>query len=889
MSKRIISAVCCLVFLLGLALPVHAEPAADPQKEATELRIASVKDFLQFAENCRLDSYSQGLTVILEADLDLSGLSFSGIPIFSGNFEGKHHTISGLQITSDGSALGLFRYLTSDATVDDLTVVGEVRPGGSRSQIGGIAGCNAGLIRNCRFRGTVSGAAKVGGIAGTNAVTGIIENCRTEGELQGDHFAGGLAGENYGVIRDCINRIRVNATAQQNSVDLSDISLDTLVNSEAADTVTDIGGIAGFSSGVIRSCYNRGDVGYQHMGYNVGGIAGTQSGYLAECGNYAQVSGRKEVGGIVGQMEPVTVIEYSDDTLQILQQQLGTMAGLVNQAAGNTQNNTDQITNQMDALKGQAHSAQEALDTLIPDEENPELPDADTILAAHNTLQSSISAMPGTMNSIAAAAQDTATGLSRDLLAISMQLSAMNQTISEAGENLGGSVTDISDQDTADNLTGKAEGCINTGSVLADMNAGGIAGAMAMENDLDVLEDWQQIGENSMNFDSQVRAVVLNCINQGTVTGTKQHIGGIAGWQSLGLVKDCVNTGSVEGTEADCVGGISGLSTGYIRSSSAKCSLSGDSYVGGIAGSAGFAMDNRSMVKIRSGREKLGAILGSLGENTSQEEKPVCGNYYFAVAGDAGGIDGISYAGLAEPLELEAFLALAELPEAFRTVSVRFVFEDGSEKEYSLAPGSTLEPSKIPAIPQKEGFVGTWKGLTKSDLSNVSFDLVYTAEYNAFDSVIQSEQTGKNGLPLLLLQGDFTGESSVFVAASDSGPVPAGDETLAKVWRVELFAVRTATGARLLLPEDLDENGLKLLVCNAEGKWTEREYTVDGSYLVFSWGLEDTAVALMQTESRLWIWLLAGAGVLLAAGAAAGILVGKRKKKKAKPEAAQEE
>ena len=65
MSKRIISAVCCLVFLLGLALPVHAEPAADPQKEATELRIASVKDFLQFAENCRLDSYSQGLTVIL--------------------------------------------------------------------------------------------------------------------------------------------------------------------------------------------------------------------------------------------------------------------------------------------------------------------------------------------------------------------------------------------------------------------------------------------------------------------------------------------------------------------------------------------------------------------------------------------------------------------------------------------------------------------------------------------------------------------------------------------------------------------------------------------------------------------------------------------------------
>ena len=111
-------------------------------------------------------------------------------------------------------------------------------------------------------------------------------------------------GNNLGVIRSCNNRSAVNTTAEENQVKLSDISFDTITGSESVSTVTDIGGIAGTSSGVIRQSKNRGNVGYQHMGYNVGGIAGTQTGYLYKCENFAQVYGRKEVGGIVGQMEP---------------------------------------------------------------------------------------------------------------------------------------------------------------------------------------------------------------------------------------------------------------------------------------------------------------------------------------------------------------------------------------------------------------------------------------------------------------------------------------------------------------------------------------------------------------------------------------------------------
>ena len=165
-------------------------------------------------------------------------------------------------------------------------------------------------------------------------------------------------GENAGVIRSCVNNAAVNAAAGQNAVELEDITMETLTGAEASNTVTDIGGIAGFSSGVIRSCENHGQIGYRHMGYNIGGIAGTQSGTVIDCENSGNVQGRKEVGGIVGQMEPSAVITYSKDTLQILQEQLGELSVLADKAAGNAQTNAGKVGGQIGLLllgQGSAH------------------------------------------------------------------------------------------------------------------------------------------------------------------------------------------------------------------------------------------------------------------------------------------------------------------------------------------------------------------------------------------------------------------------------------------------------------------------------------------------------------------------------------------------------
>lgn len=286
MVKRIFCGLFSFLLLLHVVFPVFAEEA---EEETLVYAISSREDFLEFAENCRIDSFSFGLSVSLDTDIDLTGAEFRGIPIFCGTFLGNSHTIRGLVMRDAGSYQGLFRYLTGTASVENLYIEGLLLPEGSGSQTGALAGSNAGKIRNCSFSGTVSGSEQIGGLVGINAVSGIIEDCSVTGFVSGSHFVGGIAGKNSGVIRNCKNDAKVNTTEQQNRVELADITLESLTSSEASNTVTDIGGIAGHSTGVIRSCVNRGSVGYKHMGYNIGGIAGTQSGYLVDCVNYGSV------------------------------------------------------------------------------------------------------------------------------------------------------------------------------------------------------------------------------------------------------------------------------------------------------------------------------------------------------------------------------------------------------------------------------------------------------------------------------------------------------------------------------------------------------------------------------------------------------------------------
>lgn len=323
-----------LVFALTCSLlPVRSvmaeETAPETEKESTEetspdtdtaweiIEINSTQDFLSFAKNCSLDAWSYDKSVLLNTDIDLSDTDFDSVPIFTGIFDGKGHTISGFQDSGDGCVAGLFRYVGKNALIRNLNAVGELAASGEKECIGGLVGVNYGTVENCRFIGSVNGESIVGGLAGVNEGTGVIQDCRAEGHITGYNSTGGIAGINHGSLLRCVNRTSINNDSEWVEED-DEMGTGILFSIQVGESGTelfsgvDAGGIAGYSDGVITGCKNYGTIGYEHTGYNIGGIAGRQSGLISLCENAGTVYGRKDIGGIVGQMEPYIEVNEAE-------------------------------------------------------------------------------------------------------------------------------------------------------------------------------------------------------------------------------------------------------------------------------------------------------------------------------------------------------------------------------------------------------------------------------------------------------------------------------------------------------------------------------------------------------------------------------------------------
>ena len=349
------------VLVLSLALPYAALAA-----EQDTISIRSAADLVKLSQNCTLNTWSRGKTVVLEADIDLSGTDFAPIPTFGGVFEGGGHTISGLSLSQGDSYQGLFRYIQEGAVVRDLHVTGTVAAVGDQAYLGGIAGSNEGTILDCSFRGTVEGKSQVGGIAGSNEAAGSIYGCKAEGAVTGEKSTGGIAGQSSGTVTGCLNKSAVNTVhaEKEQTIDESLNSLSGEQKEDVLDTTTDTGGIAGFSNGVLRSCRNEGAVGYAHVGYNVGGVVGRSSGYLENCMNAGTVEGRKDVGGVAGQIAPNIRLIFSPDTIDELKDELDRLNRMVDDTLDHSDASRNTISDRLDQLSDYARTASGSADQL---------------------------------------------------------------------------------------------------------------------------------------------------------------------------------------------------------------------------------------------------------------------------------------------------------------------------------------------------------------------------------------------------------------------------------------------------------------------------------------------------------------------------------------------
>lgn len=884
---RHLAAALLAALMLLACLPVTQADAA-----GNTIHISSEAELRDLAASCALDTWSRDKNVVLDSDLTLADPSFLPIPTFGGSFDGQGHTIHNVSITDSLSPAGLFGVVQAGGSVRSLHVVGTVTPSGDGRSVGGIAGENNGAIEKCSFTGTVSGQVYVGGIAGHTGVSGSILACETRGAAIGGSMTGGITGYNEGLLADCTNSACINVESTDPRLDLEDLDLtltpdlSKLGQANAGASAADTGGIAGYSAGTLSDCVNHGAVGYQHIGYNTGGVAGRSCGQLLRCRNDGSIAGRKDVGGVVGQIEPYIQVDASPTYLSELNRQLYELKSLTDQAANDAQDGAGDVS-------GRLNDMNDYLKDALSDPQDP--------LAAITGFGSRLK----DLNNSASGSVDT---VADDLRDINSKFNEVSNTVLAAISAAGNPASVISDgsQGNIDKITlGKTSACTNSGAVSGDVNTGGIAGSIAIEYELDPEDDVSANLDGEYRRQYEYRAVVQQCANTGAVSAKRSNTGGIAGRMDLGLIISCESYGSVESDSGSCVGGIAGLTAATVRSSYAKCTLSGKKYVGGIVGSgvaeksdgsASTVTGCWSLVDITGCQQYEGAVSGA-------DTGTFTDNYF--VSDTLAGINRQSFAGRAEPVSFDTLAAAEGMPGGMTTFTLSFVSGGKVLTSRTFSYGASFDSSVYPPLPEKDGIYAHWD---RTDLHGLHLDTVVTAVYDALLPTLSSEQTREDGRPIILAGGDFNDGDTMaataltltpeeFHAADGSfadraanwfsylkdGQLPplTVNRRVAEQWRVSLPDDGQETHTLRYLPSQ-DASHLRLYVNDGDG-WQAVSCDTVGSYLSFTAGGASPEFAVVTTAS---VWWPLAAAIAVCVAIVLAVLLGRRHRRRRKAAAA---
>lgn len=882
---RHLAAALLAALMLLACLPVTQADAA-----GNTIHISSEAELRDLAASCALDTWSRDKNVVLDSDLTLVDPSFLPIPTFGGSFDGQGHTIHNVSITDSLSPAGLFGVVQAGGSVRSLHVVGTVTPSGDGRSVGGIAGENNGAIEKCSFTGTVSGQVYVGGIAGHTGASGSILACETRGAVIGDSMTGGITGYNEGLLADCTNSACINVESTDPRLDLEDLDLtpdlSKLGQANAGASSADTGGIAGYSAGTLSDCVNHGAVGYQHIGYNTGGVVGRSCGQLLRCRNDGSIAGRKDVGGVVGQIEPYIQMDASPTYLSELNRQLYELKSLTDQAANDAQDGAGGVSDRLNDMNDYLKDA-------LSDPQDP--------LAAITGFGSRLN----DLNNSASGSVDTAAD---DLRDINSKFNEVSNTVLAAISAAGDPASVISDgsQGNIDKITlGKTSACTNSGAVSGDVNTGGIAGSIAIEYELDPEDDVSADLDGEYRRQYEYRAVVQQCANTGAVSAKRSNTGGIAGRMDLGLIISCESYGSVESDSGSCVGGIAGLTAATVRSSYAKCTLSGKKYVGGIVGSgvaeksdgsASTVTGCWSLVDITGCQQYEGAVSGA-------DTGTFTDNYF--VSDTLAGINRQSFAGRAEPVSFDTLAAAEGMPGGMTTFTLSFVSDGKVLTSRTFSYGASFDSSVYPPLPEKDGIYAHWD---RTDLHGLHLDTVVTAVYDALLPTLSSEQTREDGRPVILAGGDFNDGDTMaataltltpeeFHAADGSfadraanwfsylkeGQLPplTVNRRVAEQWRVSLPDDGQETHTLRYLPSQ-DASHLRLYVNDGDG-WQAASCDTVGSYLSFTAGGASPEFAVVTTAS---VWWPLAAAIAVCVAIVLAVLLGRRHRRRRKAAAA---
>ena len=868
LKKRIIPAGLSLILIIMTVISIMPINVS-AEDSLNVIEISRVNELIEFANKCKYDSYSKDKIVKLTADIDVSGSDFKGISYFAGTFDGGSHIISGFNVDYKGSDFGFFRYIAESGFITNLNISGSINVTGSQKNIGGIAGVNKGVINESSFSGKVNASTATGAIAGYNHENAKIVSCTSDADILATNQTGGIAGVNDGLISSCTSKSRVNTQELDTTLDIGGVDVGTLNLTQNVIDRNDMGGIAGESTGIISDCVNYGKIGFAHTGYNVGGIAGKQSGKVITCSNEGEIYGRKDVGGIVGQTEPDIESEYLNDrvddvqsSIDIINSTLNNMSSSMNNASSDVKSYTENIIDQykelldklQDKLNGNNDNdekIEDFVDDISKDIENSTV--ADDIHGVADTVDSEIRTIADSIERISA------------------QIKNIGNTVTETMDVVTSDddyIEDISSADSAQNSDGVIAKSVNRGAVHGDINAGGIAGTMNVEYDVDPEYDLDITETTNVRLRSTVSDVVIYCINYGEVNSKKDCAGGIVGLQELGLVYGSEGYGTVKSETGNYAGGIAGNSASAITDSYSLCNVESEDYTGGICGK-GYTMQNCiSIPAILGDGEAKGSLAGIIESDGEVSTNIFVNDIY-------GGIDDINYSGKADSASYEAVMAMENIPDGFHRVTLVFKADGNVIDTKNIAYNANLGVSELPSIPDKDGYYAQWPEniVSKPILQNT----VVEAEYHVWIESVAGDIASQNDKPLFIAEGKFYDDNKITLSKCDTDNL-SGDIEYSYAWKMRgtdvkdkgtktcHFYIKNTSGSSEVWYRD-----------NADSGWVKADAKEHGSYMTAEIPYE-ADFAVIHKESNNMIYYICG-GAAACIIVLAVIIIKKRKKR----------
>lgn len=868
LKKRIIPAGLSLILIIMTVISIMPINVS-AEDSLNVIEISRVNELIEFANKCKYDSYSKDKIVKLTADIDVSGSDFKGISYFAGTFDGGSHIISGFNVDYKGSDFGFFRYIAESGFITNLNISGSINVTGSQENIGGIAGVNKGVINESSFSGKVNASTATGAIAGYNHENAKIVSCTSDADILATNQTGGIAGVNDGLISSCTSKSRVNTQELDTTLDIGGVDVGTLNLTQNVIDRNDMGGIAGESTGIISDCVNYGKIGFAHTGYNVGGIAGKQSGKVITCSNEGEIYGRKDVGGIVGQAEPDIESEYLNDrvddvqsSIDIINSTLNNMSSSMNNASSDVKSYTENIIDQykelldklQDKLNGNNDNdekIEDFVDDISKDIENSTV--ADDIHGVADTVDSEIRTIADSIERISA------------------QIKNIGNTVTETMDVVTSDddyIEDISSADSAQNSDGVIAKSVNRGAVHGDINAGGIAGTMNVEYDVDPEYDLDIIETTNVRLRSTVSDVVIYCINYGEVNSKKDCAGGIVGLQELGLVYGSEGYGTVKSETGNYAGGIAGNSASAITDSYSLCNVESEDYTGGICGK-GYTMQNCiSIPAILGDGEAKGSLAGIIESDGEVSTNIFVNDIY-------GGIDDINYSGKADSASYEAVMAMENIPDGFHRVTLVFKADGNVIDTKNIAYNANLGVSELPSIPDKDGFYAQWPEniVSKPILQNT----VVEAEYHVWIESVAGDIASQNDKPLFIAEGKFYDDNKITLSKCDTDNL-SGDIEYSYAWKMRgtdvkdkgtktcHFYIKNTSGSSEVWYRD-----------NADSGWVKADAKEHGSYMTAEIPYEADFAVIHKESSNMIYYICGGAAACIIVLAV--IIIKKRKKR----------